>query len=741
MRMMGRWETVLVLPLLLLCVAAAAGTTQDRAALLDGIDVDLIKTGILYDRVAPLSGIDAYDGRMQSPPIDPAHWRQIYYEVYRASLTRPVWPQIGYIREFAGREVARGTIPIAIMDFDYNRLAPGTIDLDSSAHGEAAVREITADRVLKRRVFAASALKAYTYRGTSVDFGIDPQLYFTNRPQQPSGFEMDFGDGLGFRPVGPGVRCHVSYSRPGRKYIRVTAHYDDGSVAYASIGFDVRRLDTPMPHDTLAVTASIPYLGQYATGEAYIYYGASHTSLENPVLVIEGFDLDNTMNWEELYQDLNQEGLIESLRTQGYDAVVLNFTDATDYIQRNSFAVVETIEQVNSMIPAGADLAVIGASMGGLCGRYALTYMEDQALDHNTRTFISFDSPQKGANIPLGIQYWVKLFSIESEDAAFLLGCLSTPAARQMLVYFYTDSPGMTGESDPLFDEFYADLDAIGDYPADLRKVAVANGSGQMADQGFAPGEQIILYEYESLLVDIVGNVWAVPDNTYHIVFDGLINRIWPFPDDQLVAYVDGTKPYDSAPGGYRSTMAQMDSTEAPYGDIIALHANHCFIPTISALDLDTDDLFYDIAGDPDLLAHTPFDTVYYPAVNEGHITITAESKTWFMDEIGRGSLAGTEGITAQAPDFSLEPSRPNPSSGETTIRFSVSRTEPVEIAVFDVRGRRVALLLDAAVGPGRHHTTWDGKTDDGSPISSGIYFVVLRTQGARATRPVVLIR
>ena len=722
---------LIILGLVITCGAATAGKSWDRSTggegLLSALENELVTTGILYDSVVPLSDIDAYDGNEASPPITLSHWRQIYYEIYRASLDNPTWPELGHLGELADRKVARGTIPIALMDFSYNRIAPEAFGDAPAVPGTDDLLEIAAGQMLEKRVFAAAALRGYTYRGAGVRFSLDPDLYFTNTSGRPSTFHMDFGDGLGFRPVDVNELCLVSYTRPGKKSISVKAEFNDGTVSYAHFGFDVRQLQTPTPHDTLAITASIPYLGAYATGEAYVYYGESHAALMNPVLVIEGFDLDNTMNWEELYTDLNQEGLIETLRTRGYDAVVLNFTEATDYIQRNSFVVVELIQQLNSLVQPGADLAVIGASMGGLCGRYALTYMEDQGFDHNTRTFIAFDTPNNGANIPLGIQYWVKLFSIESADAAFLLERLSTPAARQMLVYFHTDPPGATGESDPLFDGFYSDLDSIGGYPSGLRKVAVANGSGSMVGQGFAPGEQIIFYEYNSFLVDIVGNVWAVPDNTYHIIFDGLINRIWPLSDDDLVAYVDGTKPYDSAPGGSRATMAQMDSTEAPYGDIIALHESHCFIPTISALGLDTDDLFYDIANDPDLLAHTPFDTLYYPAANEGHITITAESKQWFIDEIDRGVLAGAEGIAAPAPGTVLGRSRPNPFRGKTTIRFSVPDVGHAEIDIFNVRGRRVVKLLDGTVGPGRHYVTWDGKDESGKPVSSGVYFCVLK--------------
>ena len=737
----------IVIPgLILLCVAGVAGAgaathLSSQDAVLNTIERGAVPTGILYDLVTPLSSIDAFDGSAASPPIDASHWRQIYYEIYRASLDDPTWPEVGHVRELTDLRAAQGVIPIAVMDFAYNRIAPRVLSEDPTMLRADGLPAVEVDQILEKRAFAAAALRPYTYRGASVEFLLTPDFYFANRQERPISFRIDFGDGLGLRTVEMGKPCRISYAAPGRKTVRVIAELSGGSNLQASFGFDVRALETPSPDDTLFVTASIPHLGEYATGEAYIYYGESHTSLENPVLVIEGFDIDNTMNWEYLYNSMNQAGMVESLHTRGYDAVVLNFTEAVDYIQRNSFLVVELIQQVNSLVPPGADLAIVGASMGGLCARYALTYMEEEGLDHNTRTFISFDSPHKGANIPLGIQYWMLFFSPDSEDAAFLLERLGTPASRQMLVYFYTDPPGASGESDPLFGEFYADLDSLGGYPANLRRVAVANGSGHMIDQGFAPGEQIVLYEYSSLLVDIVGNVWAVPDNSYHIIFDGLMDLIWPLPDRDLVVYIDGTKPYDSAPGGTRASMAQMDSTEAPYGDIIALYDSHCFIPTISALDLDTDDLLYDIAGDPDILAHSPFDTVYYPVANEEHITITSESREWFLDEIQRGTAAGTRGPDMPVLGITLGEGRPNPFHGETTLRFYVPTARQVEIAIYDTRGRSVAGLLDETVAPGWREATWDGKDEAGKPVSSGIYFCRMATNRASTSQALVLVR
>jgi hypothetical protein len=310
-----------------------------------------------------------------------------------------------------------------------------------------------------------------------------------------------------------------------------------------------------------------------------------------------------------------------------------------------------------------------------------------------------------------------------------------------MLVYHYTDPPGATGESDPLYAQLDADFLALGDYPDEPRLVAVANGSGSGFDQGFAPGDQLIFYEYESFLVDITGNVWAVPDGASHIIFDGLIDMIWPLPDEEMTVYVSGTLPYDGAPGGWRGSMAQMDSTEAPYGDIVALHDNHCFIPTVSALALDTADIFHDIAGDPDLMTKTPFDTVYYPVLNQEHVLITAENADWFVSEISRDDLSAVRPPTRSAPGLVLEPARPNPFSHTTTIRFDAPPGQHARLEVFNVEGRLVARLFDGVVSGGGGEVVWDGRDRHGAEVSPGLYPCRLMVAGMTRMRYLVLLR
>ncbi len=709
------------------------------AGILEGIPAERVETGLLYDRALPLSRIDEHDGRDGAAPASAAEWRQMVHEISRASLATPSWPALDAVME-KGRALQRGgVVPLAVMDFEYER-----IRADALATGAL---EIQGDRLVvgtgnpfqTRRVFAAAALTERTFRGGRVVFRLERDAYLSNGDAAPLSVAIDFDDGRGYVPVAFDRDSAVRYVETGLKTIRLRVSFSDGATRFASTRFDVASLQTPAPDDTLHVTASLPYLGQFGSGDAYIYLAPNHAALTNPAIVAEGFDLDNSMDWDDLYALLNREQLLETLRSRGFDAVVLNFADATDYVQRNAFVIVELLAQVGAAIPEGIDVALVGASMGGLASRYALAYMESNALPHGVRNFISFDSPQAGANIPLGIQYWLAFFADDSPDAAALLAALDSPAARQMLVYHHTEPPGAIGESDPLRAGLVADLAAVGGYPSATRKVAIANGSGARIDQGFIAGDQIIQWEYGSFLVDITGNVWAVPDASSHLVFHGVIDFILLPPDERAVT-VSGTRPFDNAPGGSRASMAQMDSTPAPYGDIVALHGSHAFIPTVSALDLATADLFHDVANDPDILAITPFDAVYFPQGNQEHVLITPENAAWVLSEIESGvtGVASSPSLAAPGAAMFLAAS-PNPFDAATRIRFALPRAGAARLAVFDAAGRQVAVILDGRFAAGEHEAIWDGSIATGKRASAGVYFLGLRSAEAAAARKVIV--
>jgi hypothetical protein len=75
------------------------------------------------------------------------------------------------------------------------------------------------------------------------------------------------------------------------------------------------------------------------------------------------------------------------------------------------------------------------------------------------------------------------------------------------------------------------------------------------------------------------------------------------------------------------------------------------------------------------------------------------------------------------SPGISLSEARPNPFGAETMIRFSIQRRMEIKAAVYDVRGRLVARILDGDYAAGRHTLIWDGKDSDGMDVPQGVYF------------------
>ncbi len=716
--------------------SAAPDTSADVRALLAGARPP---SGILYDRVLPFSGIERFDGRSGRFAAGMALWAQIYDELGRAADETPLAPFRAF-RAAAIESSGPERVPVAVLNMRYDRIREDAFERGLLAVRDGRIVETGENPYRGARAFAACALRERTHRGARVVFSFDDRWYVTNDGSGVRSIEADFDDGAGARTIEPGADAVVFYASAGAKRISLRMELADGTTLAAAFPFHVEHLETPFPDDTLAVTASIPYGGAAGTGEAYIRLSPLHTQLTDPVIVIEGFDLDNTMNWDELYQLLNQQGLADSLAAEGHDLVLLNFTEATDYIQRNAYVAVELVQQVLGVIDPSTDVALVGASMGALAGRYALAYMEHEGIAHRARTFVSFDGPQRGANIPLGVQYWMQFFASESESAAFLLSRLDTPAARQMLLYHHTDPPSSSPAADPLRAAFHTDLAAAGSYPQEPRLVAVANGSGAGADQGFSPGAQIIRYEYESFLVDMIGNVWAVPNGTSTMIFNGLINLFWPLPDRSLQVTVSGPRPLDGAPGGWRNSMYQMDTTQAPYGDIVALHPNHCFIPTISALDIDTDDPWYDIDGDPAIMTHTPFDTIYFPSTNQEHVTISPEGAQWFMNEIRRPAVTDAGELPLPARTALLQ-NYPNPFNPSTVVAFDLAVRGRVRVEIYDVLGRRVATLADRVFDAGRNRLVWNGLDSRGRLVASGVYICRLDTGAERHSKKLILAR
>jgi parallel beta-helix repeat protein len=84
----------------------------------------------------------------------------------------------------------------------------------------------------------------------------------------------------------------------------------------------------------------------------------------------------------------------------------------------------------------------------------------------------------------------------------------------------------------------------------------------------------------------------------------------------------------------------------------------------------------------------------------------------------------------------------PNPLRSSGTFHFGMVRPDNVSLAIYDVSGRRVRLLMDNRIlGAGDHEISWNAQDDDGRDVTSGVYFCRLRGSVSHQTGRLVLRR
>ncbi|MGV6828700.1 MAG: T9SS type A sorting domain-containing protein [Flavobacteriales bacterium] len=470
------------------------------------------------------------------------------------------------------------------------------------------------------------------------------------------------------------------------------------------------------------ITATIAYQGYEETqayfgqGEYQIYLDNVDGILDKPIILLDGFDPGDTRDFDSLYAtlDFNGGNLADTLRDEGFDLVALNaplyttegkdIDGGADYIQRNAMVLIELINQINAQKVGNEELVIIGPSMGGLIARYALSYMEQNSIEHQTRLYISFDSPHLGANIPVSFQYLINYFakSQDNPDAqAAIDASLNSPASKEMLIDHYLGhlAAGSDFEQDPNLllpigapnfrDAFQAELDALG-FPQNVRNVAMVNGSNQGLTTG-TPGMQVVNTTLDlgsGITADIImhftpeaGQTNTVTDFTAY--FAG-------FPINSYSADAESpsvSSGLDSSPGGFSDLADSLGNIDNP---IIIEFLNdleqgeYCFIPVISALAIDNEDDWYAI---PDIggIHNSPFVNTYIPNENEPHLTLTPQNVEFALDEIR--TILGTSDKDFRNKYLLAE----NPVNEQIILQLNSSyQYNHVELQVFSLTGQEV---------------------------------------------------
>lgn len=90
---------------------------------------------------------------------------------------------------------------------------------------------------------------------------------------------------------------------------------------------------------------------------------------------------------------------------------------------------------------------------------------------------------------------------------------------------------------------------------------------------------------------------------------------------------------------------------------------------------------------------------------------------------------------------FALAPAFPNPFNGSTQITYTLATGTLVELHVYNALGQAVRTLLRQHREAGTHQIHWDGRDNQGRPLASGIYLLIMRADAARQATKMLLLR
>ncbi len=153
------------------------------------------------------------------------------------------------------------------------------------------------------------------------------------------------------------------------------------------------------------------------------------------------------------------------------------------------------------------------------------------------------------------------------------------------------------------------------------------------------------------------------------------------------------------------------------------------------------DDLF-----DSFIARTTPRPDVWYdidepfvlPALQGGG----AEEIVFEIRATGANGASGSASfsVSIQGSFALMPPNVVHPESDGIPIDFVVPGGR-VEMNLYDVAGRFITTLVDASYEPGSHTLFWNGMTEQGQLVGSGVYLITMRTETENTWKKMIIVR
>ena len=206
--------------------------------------------------------------------------------------------------------------------------------------------------------------------------------------------------------------------------------------------------------------------------------------------------------------------------------------------------------------------------------------------------------------------------------------------------------------------------------------------------------------------------------------------------DGSLLWDADG---YDGPGGGWWDVASCV--TEGPSGEVIAAGLS-------DGSSTGTGWDYTIVAYDPDDGSELWFERYNGPAEDrsdEPRDVIVASSGQMYVTGYGYGVDTGKDMITLcylldtgspviDVPTFAgLTRAWPNPFNPRINLAYELPRDTVVRLAVYDLRGREVAVLADGPHSAGQYTVSWDGRAAGGHVVPAGVYLAIAESDGSAA--------
>ena len=110
------------------------------------------------------------------------------------------------------------------------------------------------------------------------------------------------------------------------------------------------------------------------------------------------------------------------------------------------------------------------------------------------------------------------------------------------------------------------------------------------------------------------------------------------------------------------------------------------------------------------------------------------------IQKVPDGTAVPEPGVQPSPSRVWFENSYPNPTLGRSSLVYHLQQDARVELAVYDVAGRKVRTLVASLRVAGSHTVIWDGRDASGREVASGVYLAKLVASGESATHRLVIV-